>query len=92
MWLYFSFTLPHVVLLHSVTSLQYKGSNLVESDLHLVFLPHYHFPYSAITLSCWHLHRASSLLLTHYIQPYSPLQPSPFTLPYSQVVLPAQTH
>jgi len=26
--LYFSITLPHVVLLHSVTSLQYKGTRL----------------------------------------------------------------
>ena len=48
---YFSITLPHVVLLHSVTSLQYKGSDLVESDLHLVFASNpitisllYHYP------------------------------------------------
>jgi len=41
MQLYFSFTLPHVVLLRSVTSLQYKGPDLVESDPHLVFIAHY---------------------------------------------------
>ena len=39
-------TLPHVVLLHSVTSLQYKGHGLVESDLHLVFPTHYPYLYS----------------------------------------------
>jgi len=37
MQLYFSFTLPHVVLLHSVTSLQYKGLWL-GGECHLVFI------------------------------------------------------
>jgi len=63
---YFSFTLPHVALLHSVTSLQYKGGNLVESDPHLVFLTLLPFLYSTITLSILHPHGASCLPFTLY--------------------------
>jgi len=56
-WHYFiALPLPHVALLHSVTSLQYKGHGLVESNLHLVmkldtttrfpsFFPTFWYPY-----------------------------------------------
>jgi len=82
-------TLPHVALLHSVTSLQYKGPDLVGEVFPILSL-------SSLSLSLPYQPKSltSLRILTHYSL-YSTSQFTTtftFTLPYSQVIPPAQTH